>query len=283
MPGPLLASLAVAAGFVVAVIGTPAGISGAFLLTPFQISVLHITAPTASASALLFNVLATPGGILRYRRTSGVDLRVVRLVALGSVPGVVLGAFLRIAVFDQPATFKRVVGVVLVALGAKVWADLIRPRGAARQSPDGVTGEPEPEREPGTEIHVPWGSPVAISVVGFLAGTLGGIYGIGGGSLVAPYLVGMAGYLVHRIAGATLAATWITSVTGVVCFTVAAALWSTGAPIAPNWWLGLGFGVGGFAGATLGAGLQRRLPERPVRALLGTIVAVLGVIYVAGG
>ena len=48
-------------------------------------------------------------------------------------------------------------------------------------------------------------------------GTVGGIYGIGGGSILAPILVGL-GFTVFEVAPAALAATFLTSVAGVVTF-----------------------------------------------------------------
>ena len=47
--------------FVVSALTAPAGVSGAFLLLPFQMSVLGFTSPAVSPTNLIFNVLATPG------------------------------------------------------------------------------------------------------------------------------------------------------------------------------------------------------------------------------
>jgi hypothetical protein len=41
-----------------------AGISGAFLILPFQMSVLGFVTPSVSATNFLYNVVGTPGGIL---------------------------------------------------------------------------------------------------------------------------------------------------------------------------------------------------------------------------
>jgi uncharacterized membrane protein YfcA len=49
--------------FLVALLTTPAGISGAFLLLPFQMSVLGIVSPSVTPTNLVFKIVATPGGI----------------------------------------------------------------------------------------------------------------------------------------------------------------------------------------------------------------------------
>jgi hypothetical protein len=52
-----------------------------------------------------------------------------------------------------------------------------------------------------------------------VVGTLGGIYGIGGGSLLAPILLAM-GFSVYEVAPATLAATFLTSLVGIATYQV---------------------------------------------------------------
>ena len=59
---------ALAAAFAVAVLATPAGVSGAVLLLPFQVSVLDTPSPAVTPTNLLYNVIATPGALYRYQR-----------------------------------------------------------------------------------------------------------------------------------------------------------------------------------------------------------------------
>jgi hypothetical protein len=51
--------VALAAAFVIAVLATSAGISGAVLLPPFQVSVLGTPSPAVTPTNLLYNVVAT--------------------------------------------------------------------------------------------------------------------------------------------------------------------------------------------------------------------------------
>lgn len=114
-------------------------------------------------------------------------------------------------------------------------------------------------------------------------GVVGGIYGVGGGLMLAPYLVGLAGLSIYRVAGATLLATLLTSVVGVAGFATLA--WVSLSPRAegPDWLLGVLFGVGGLVGGYLGAGLQRHLPVRLIEGLLTILVTGLGIYYVVTG
>ena len=78
-------------------------------------------------------------------------------------------------------------------------------------------------------------------------GTVGGIYGIGGGSILAPILLAL-GYSAYEVAPATLAATFLTSIGGIVTYQILQA--THGGTIAPDWALGAFLGAGGFAAAT---------------------------------
>jgi uncharacterized membrane protein YfcA len=113
-------------------------------------------------------------------------------------------------------------------------------------------------------------------VLALAVGTVGGIYGIGGGSILGPILVGL-GFTVFEVAPAALAATFLTSIAGVGAY----ALLSIGGSgdIAPDWALGAGMGLGGLAGAYLGVRLQTRLPEELLRRGLGALALALGLRY----
>jgi len=62
-----LALLSFFAGFGVAVLTTPVGVSGAVFLLPIQVSVLQVPNPAVTPTNLLFNIVAIPGALARYR------------------------------------------------------------------------------------------------------------------------------------------------------------------------------------------------------------------------
>jgi uncharacterized protein len=233
--------------FAVATITAPAGVSGAVLLVPVQVSILGVPNPALTPTNLLYNVIATPGAMLGYR---GFDRTLVRLLAAGTVPGVIAGAILRVTVLDGPREFFVVIAAVLLPLG--VWLLLDRPA----------------RRRPAREGRV-----VALALA---VGLIGGVYGIGGGSLLAPLLVA-TGLSVLAVAPATIAVTFLTSLVGVVAFALLS-LTESGS-IAPDWTLGIALGLGGLAGGFCGARLQGRLPETLVRRALGLLSVVLAVRY----
>jgi uncharacterized protein len=106
---------------------------------------------------------------------------------------------------------------------------------------------------------------------------VGGVYGIGGGSILAPILV-VSGYSARHVAPAALLSTLAASIVGVAAFVVLA-LTEPGGTIMPEWQTGIPLGAGGIVGAYIGASLQPHVSERALRRLLGAIILAIAVRY----
>jgi uncharacterized membrane protein YfcA len=237
---------------------TPAGVSGAVFLLPVQVTVLHVPNPALTPTNLLYNVLATPGALYRFWRERRLGSPLTRLLLVGTIPGVALGAVLRVEVLDGPEVFLILVALVLAPLGVSL---IVRRPSPARSD----------DRQPG---------PVVVAC-GFAAGLIGGVYGIGGGSLLGPALAYL-GFSLYAIAPAALTSTFVTSVVGVLAYQALELLKGDGA-IAPEWPLGLAMGLGGICGSYLGARVQRRVPEQALRRLLGVVCVALALRYLLQG
>ena len=122
-------AVALAAAYLIAVLATPAGISGAVLLLPFQVSVLGTPSPAVTPTNLLYNVVATPGALYRYWRQGQSGGTLAWLLIAGTLPGVIAGAIIRVELLPSPQVFDLVVAAVLLPLGT--WLALTRPVGAA--------------------------------------------------------------------------------------------------------------------------------------------------------
>jgi uncharacterized protein len=253
--------VALVAAYVVAVLATPAGISGAVLLLPFQISVLGTPSPAVTPTNLLYNVVATPGALYRYWRQQQTGGRLALVLIAGTLPGVIAGSIIRVELLPGPRVFDLVVAAVLLPLGS--WLTLTRP--SHPQDPDG----------PARLIPVP-----VLVILAAAVGCVGGIYGIGGGSILAPILIG-SGRRPAEVAPAALAATFVTSVAGVITFTILS-IHQHGS-VAPDWPTGIALGVGGLAGAYTGARIQSRMPDVLIRRLVGILVVAIGARYLWSG
>ena len=122
--------------------------------------------------------------------------------------------------------------------------------------------------------------PPVLILLAAAVGCVGGIYGIGGGSILAPILIG-TGRPPREVAPAALASTFVTSVAGVVTFMILS-IHHHGL-VAPDWPTGVALGIGGLAGAYAGARLQRRLPDVLIRRVMGVLVIAIGGRYLWAG
>jgi uncharacterized protein len=273
--------------FLVSALTAPAGVSGAFLLLPFQVSVLGFTSPAVSPTNLVYNILATPGGVYRYVREGRVVWPLAWAVILGTLPGVFVGAILRVTLLSDPDAFEVFVGLVLLYFGARLLYEVERPREGAGGAPTGGAGTVRITNATLLRVEYGYGGKTyafgtpAVLALSLGVGVIGGIYSIGGGSIIAPFLVTVFGLPVYTVAGATLIGTFVTSLAGVTFYELLAATgFGAGIPIAPDWLLGLTLGVGGLAGTYAGARLQRYVPERLIRGVLGTLVTILALRYI---
>lgn len=293
--------------FVVSSFTSMGGVSGAFLLLPFQVSVLHFTTPAVSATNFVYNIVAIPSGVYRYLREGRMAWPLTWVVILGTLPGVFIGYYLRVLYLPDPRTFKLFVGCVLLYIGGRLLYETT-PRSQEGKKEMKLLEEKfneharrlHEERAARISAGLPpeaivrtvsfslakveyefWGQRFSFSTVGmfvlaFVVGVIGGTYGIGGGAIIAPFCVAVFQLPVYTVAGAALMGTCLTSIAGVFFYSVIPA--QGGLATMPDWPLGILFGAGGFAGMYCGARLQKFVPQRFIKLMLGVIIA-----FLAGG
>jgi uncharacterized protein len=160
-------------------------------------------------------VAAVPGGLLRFWHERRLWNTLTGLLIAGTLPGVIAGAIIRVELLSGGRAFEFVAAGVLLPLG--LWLAL-----GSQRLP---RSRPAPSRR---ARHAIW-------LLSLTVGTVGGIYGIGGGSLLAPVLL-VAGFSAYKVAPATLAATFLTSIAGIATYQILQA--THGGAIAPDWALG---------------------------------------------
>ncbi len=296
--------------FVVSFFTSMGGVSGAFLLLPFQVSFLGYTNPSVSATNQVFNIVAIPSGVYRYWREGRMVWPLTWVVIAGTLPGVFIGAVVRVACLPDPKHFKLFAAGVLLYIGLKMIRDLVKKTAGndnranserrfqhmVRSYRSRTGGKPAAAKKPFKPTTVThfnlkrlgytfydesfdvsfWG----IFTLSFIVGIVGGVYGIGGGSIIAPFFVTFFGLPVYTVAGAALMGTFVTSVAGVAFYQAIAPLYPH-MSVAPDWLLGALFGLGGMAGMYLGARCQKFLPARAIKWMLAGIIVFTALKYVA--
>lgn len=298
--------------FVVSFFTSMGGVSGAFLLLPFQVSVLGFTSPAVSPTNLIFNVVAIPSGVYRYIKEGRMAWPLTWVIIIGTLPGVMLGAILRIKYLPDPRAFKLFVGCVLLYIGGRMLYELLGKKGGGKEKIKAMeakfknrTTRMRQERKTRLAAGLPADAVVKtisasitcieyefygetyrfntwiLLLLTFIVGIIGGTYGIGGGAMIAPFLITFYSLPVYTIAGAALMGTFLTSIVGVVFYTLISPIYAhTGLAIAPDWLLGILFGIGGTVGMYCGARAQKFVPSRAIRFILGLIITLLAARYV---
>lgn len=283
------------------------GISGAFLLLPFQMSVLNYTAPSVSGTNHVFNITAAPSGVYRYIKEGRMAWPLTWIIIAGTLPGVFLGFYIRVLYLPDPKAFKLFVGCVLLYIGLRLIMEIMgktKPantktleakftasaKKAREQQKKRIASGLPPEAVVKTifislrKIEYDfWGerfsfNPLIVFALAFLVGIIGGAYGIGGGAIIAPFCISILHLPAYSIAGATLMGTFMTSVAGAFFYSIPIVV--SGVSSMPDWPLGILFGIGGFIGMYLGARFQKFVPQRFIKLMLGIIIVFLAIRYI---
>lgn len=262
------------------------GISGAFMLMPFQVSILGFSSPAVSPTNLVYNIVAIPGGVYRFVREKRMIWPLVFIITAGIIPGLVFGAYLRVKFLTNPGNFKLFVGLVLLYIVIKLAKDIISNSNKIQENGKFNVNLLHFNLKEikfdfkGNSYRI---SNMMVFLLVLVVGVIGGAYGIGGGAIIAPFLVAVFGLPVYSIAGTALLSTFVSSVIGVAIYSYLLPLFAPELPaIKPDWLLGLSLGIGGFIGIYLGARFQRYFPSKFIKAVLAVSISIVVIKYVGG-
>lgn len=269
--------------FLISFFTSMAGVSGAFLLLPFQMSVLGFTTPSVSSTNLLYNVAGTPGGIYRYMKEGRMTWPVALIIVAGIIPGMLIGYYLRVKYLPDPRTFELFVGIVLMYVAIRLLRDVWT--GKAIKVEDTHKGTNRVENisiglkrtrfdfKGVTFSFITMG----LLMLSFAVGIIGGVYGIGGGAIIAPFCITFFKMPAHAIAGAVLLGTFTSSTAGVMIYSLMPV---RGVVAPPDWTLGILFGLGGLLGMYAGAQLQKSVSEKWIKLMLGAVAFIVASRYI---
>lgn len=283
------------------------GVSGAFLLLPFQMSFLGYTNPSVSSTNQVFNIVAIPSGVYRYYKEGRMVWPLTWVVIAGTLPGVLIGAIVRVRYLPDPNNFKLFAAAILLYIGFRMIRDLLSKstggpgkekseerfqelvrsyrKGAAETADGGALQANKITHFNSKKLgYTFYGQQFDVSFWGifalsFIVGIVGGIYGIGGGAIIAPFFVSFFGLPVYTVAGAALMGTFVTSVAGVVFYQAIAPFYPK-MSVAPDLLLGILFGFGGMAGMYLGARCQKYVPAKAIKWMLSGIIIFTAFKYI---
>ena len=190
------------------------------------------------------------------------------VVIAGTLPGVIAGGFIRLEVAARPRALQGLRGLrAALHRGAPVLGPCSSSAGrpaSAEQRARAPCWRVSPAAFTVEACTLSWrrlcftfaGQDYACSTPGIFGlslavGMVGGVYGIGGGAIVAPFFVAVFGLPVHAVAGAALMGTFVTSVVGVAFYQAIAPWYAGQLAVAPDWLLGAALRPGRGGGHVL--------------------------------
>ncbi len=272
--------------FVISSIVSMGGVSGAFILLPFQMSILGYVSPGVSATNFVYNIVSIPSGVYRHLKEGRLSWALFIVLMAGTVPGIFFGYYIRMVYLPDPHYFRIFAGLVLLYLGICTMKSAYKDKdNTDRTSLMGIcTGRRVLQERVGLiktrirfqEMEYEFFTPTVFAL-SLGVGVIGGAYGIGGGAIMAPFCVSVLGLPVYIVSGAALFSTWISS--------IIAALFYAFIPVgktvnaSPDWLLGTLFGIGGMAGIYLGTRLQKWVPATTIKVILGIAILFISIRY----
>jgi uncharacterized protein len=247
-----------------AIIGLLVGMTGAgggALMTPMLILLFGVTPSTAISSDLVAAVVMRPIGAGVHLRAGTVNLRLVRLMVMGSVPAAFFGAYLLHVLGNAKSAQNHIevaLGIaLLVGAGAMALRFFLDRRSGNRRTATAAELTPRP---------------LPTIAIGVLGGVIVGMTSVGSGSLMIVLLL-----FVYPMIGAN--ALVGTDLTQAVPLTLAAAL---GAVAFGHIEIGITTSliIGSVPAVLVGSLLSSSVPDRYVRPAIAFVIFASGLKYV---
>jgi uncharacterized membrane protein YfcA len=114
---------------------------------------------------------------------------------------------------------------------------------------------------------------VRLAAIGLVAGVFSALFGVGGGIVIVPLLLLVAGFRPHEATATSLGAIAITAVAGVVAYAVRGDIRYGHAVL---------LGVPAMAGAVAGAAFQQRFSGQSLTLAFSALLAGIGIWLIVG-
>ncbi|MDQ3850307.1 MAG: sulfite exporter TauE/SafE family protein [Actinomycetota bacterium] len=265
-PAEQMDPMVIAFGFGVGVLIGLTGIGGGSLMTPLLVLFAGVHPVVAIGTDLAYGAVTKTLGGWRHLRKGTVDLGVSKWLAVGSVPGSLIGVWLvgrlqrAYGEGFEPVLLGLVAGALLIVALTILGRAMFMPSLVARERP---------------AVNLTAGTKATATAIGAVLGLVIGLTSVGSGALIGLALILVFRLTPHRVVGTDV-------------FHAAILLWAAGLAhlVSGNVDFGL-MGtilVGSLPGVWIGAQLITRVPAAALRSTLGCVLlgSAFGVLAKAG-
>src|SRR3954469_14743662 len=276
------ALLIVVLGFLVGLLSGMFGVGGGFLTTPLLIF-YGIPPTVAVASAATQITGASVSGVMVHMRRGGVDLKMGGVMIVGGLAGSIVGAAL-FRMLQTSGQIDVVIGslyvLILGSIGFVMLKDALIALGYVGSAP--AADRPPRHNRWVASLPLRWRfyssglyiSPVAPLALGFIAGVLTVLLGIGGGFILVPAMIYLLGMPARVVIGTSLV--MILAVSAATTMVHSLTTRSVDIVLA-----GLLL-IGGVVGAQYGAMLTTRVKPDLLRLALSIIILIVALRMLLG-
>ena len=233
-------------------VGTASGTSGSFLIPCLTIFIGHSIHQAIGTSLLVDCIIGGVAGLI-FLKNGHVDMRSGFLLAAAGVIGAILGS--RFTSSASPLGLNIFIGLFLIFIGvnfimngAQRNVDFVEERINLKLFKDNKT--------------------FSFIICGFIIGLASGFSGMGGGGIVALFLIFVLGYDIHTAIGTSLVMMFFIAGSGAVGHFLNNEVIVSAALIA---------GFGAIIGAISGSVVASKVDENKLGRLIGVIFIVLGI------
>jgi len=257
------------AGFLVGIVASMTGVGGGIFIVPLLTVLFSFIPQHAVGTSLTCIVFTALAATYSYARQGRIFYRTGLLLAITSVPGAYLGAYLTSLV--SPSLLGLIFGIFLFFISLRM---LYQKRGKSSErvvpgveSPE--PGEPisEPQKSDAELMKSPWTLSLAVGLSLF-AGMSSGFLGIGGGVLGVPIMTLVLGMPIHFSTATSMFTMVFTSLSGVVKHTLAHHVHLGHALL---------LALGTVFGAQVGAHFSKRVSARNLRRVFGAVLLLVSI------
>jgi uncharacterized protein len=231
-------------GFAAGIIGSMIGLGGGFVIVPAL--TFAGFSPTLAASDSLFAAFCNAvASTLSYAKQKRIEYSLGLKLALFSIPGTVLGAFISDEI--SASTFKILFGMVLIASSAYIYS----------------RRKMEPK-----EYNL--SKQIMMLAIGasFFAGIISSLFGIGGGTVFIPLMVVAIGLSIKLAAPTSQFILMFAAASGMIVHSLLGH---------PDYIQAGLLSVGAFAGGIVGSKLSSRVDERKLKIFVTIVLAITSI------
>ncbi|HZG09403.1 MAG TPA: sulfite exporter TauE/SafE family protein [Allosphingosinicella sp.] len=267
----------VALGGVVGLLTGMVGVGGGFLTTPILIF-YGIPPAVAVASATTQITGTSVSGVLAHRRRKGVDYRMGGVIIAGGLAGALAGGVI-FRLLQDAGQIDTAIGILYVVLLGTIGALMARESATALDILKPKEGKKAPRRHNPLIASLPFRwrfyqsglyiSPLAPLLLGFGAGILTVLLGVGGGFIVVPAMIYILGMSAQVVVG--------TSLLQILCVTAATTLVHATSTKSVDIVLAGLLLLGSVIGAQFGVRLAQKAKPELLRMFLAIIILAVAV------